>query len=201
MKRKNTSDKAAPAAAAPTTESPPTARKVEAWPIAKLKAYAKNARRHSAKQVEQLRKSMVRFGQVWPILVRADGTIIAGHGRLDAAKAAGMIEVNVIVATDWTEEQCRAFGLLDNKLALNSEWDDEMLGVEMSALQAAGLDLDILGFTSKEREKLLPSGNAPEPAVLEPAFQILIECKSEAHQIELLERFQKDGTPCRALIV
>lgn len=180
--------------------APPSSAAIETWPIGRLKPNPKNARKHSAKQIEQLRKSFERFGQVWPILVGKDGMIIAGHGRLDAAKAAHLKTVRVIVAADWTDEQRRAYALLDNKLALNSEWDDEMLGVEISGLKHSDIDIGILGFTPKELEKLIPSGTAPEPAPLEAAYQILIECKSEAEQVELLTKFQKDGIACRALI-
>jgi ParB-like chromosome segregation protein Spo0J len=198
-KTKKKPDKKPAKAAAP----PPAqiAAAIETWPIAKLKPNPKNARKHSSKQVEQLRKSFEQFGQVWPILVRADGTIIAGHGRLDAAKAAHLKSVRVIIANNWTQEQCRAYALLDNKVALNSEWDDDMLGSEISELKHSGIDIGILGFTPKELEALVPSGNAPEPAPLEAAYQILIECKSEAEQVELLTKFQKDGVACRALVV
>jgi ParB-like chromosome segregation protein Spo0J len=80
----------------------------------KLKPYARNARLDGAEQIAQLRGSFRQFGQVWPMLVRAAGTIIAGHGRLDAAKAEGFKTIRVIVAKGWSDEQCRAFGLLDN---------------------------------------------------------------------------------------
>jgi ParB-like chromosome segregation protein Spo0J len=85
-----------------------------------VKRYKRHARKHSADQMAQLRGSFKKFGQVWPILVREDGTIIAGHGRLEAAKLEGFTEVRVIIAKGWSEEQCRVFGLLDNKVALQT---------------------------------------------------------------------------------
>src|SRR4051812_39274449 len=89
---------------------------IETWPVDRLKPYDRNARVHGKEQIQQLRASFREFGQVWPILVRADGTIIAGHGRLEAATAEKFKEVQVIVANGWTEQQCRAFGLLDNRV-------------------------------------------------------------------------------------
>lgn len=107
---------------ASSPENPIPVYTIETWPIGRLKKYERNARLHSEKQVAQLRDSFRKFGQVWPILVREDHTVIAGHGRLEAAKAEGLTDVRVIVAAGWSEEQCRAFGLLDNKVAGLSLW-------------------------------------------------------------------------------
>lgn len=131
---------------------------IETWPIDRPKKYERNARTHSPKQVAELRDSFKMFGQVWPLLVREDGTLIAGHGRLEAARAAGLTEVRVIVAKGWTEQQCRAFGLLDNKVALNSAWDEKLLGLELASLSGLGIDLAQLGFAPQELNKLLPQG-------------------------------------------
>lgn len=131
---------------------------VDTWPVERLKAYERNARKHSPQQIRQIKDSLQKFGQVWPILVREDGTIIAGHGRLEACKMLALTEVRVIVARGWTEEQCRAFTLLDNKLALNSSWDEAMLGAELAELSGFGVDLGMLGFDAPELAKILPSG-------------------------------------------
>ena len=90
-----------------------------------------------------------------PILVGADGVIIAGHARLLAARKLGMTEVPVIVLDHLTETQRRALVLADNRLALNAGWDEEMLRVELESLQEDGFDLDIVGFTDEEIEDLL----------------------------------------------
>jgi GNAT superfamily N-acetyltransferase len=90
---------------------------IETWPIDRLKPYARNARVHPPEQIRQLRASIRKFGQVWPILVDEGGTIIAGHGRLQAAKREKMTEVTVIVAKDWDERRRREFALLDNREA------------------------------------------------------------------------------------
>lgn len=128
---------------------------VERWPIARLKAYERNARTHSAEQIEQLRRAIKAFGWTVPVLAREDGTLIAGHGRLTAALAEGITEAPVIVARGWSEEQCRAYALADNKIALNSGWDDELLGVELSDLRELGMDLDLTGFAVAEVDALL----------------------------------------------
>lgn len=159
-KKPSAPPKAAPAPAA----LPPYA--VSTWPISKLKPYDRNARVHGKEQIQQLRSSFRKFGQVWPILVREDGTIIAGHGRLEAAKAERFTKVQVIVATGWSEEQCRAFGLLDNRVPLNAEWDEGKLGIELAALSAGGLDLASLGFTPLELNTLTAS--AREDGLTDP---------------------------------
>ncbi|GAB5505797.1 MAG: DNA modification methylase [Rhizobiaceae bacterium] len=149
---------------------------VEVWPVDRPMAYEGNARKHSQKQIDQLRDSFRKFGQVWPILVREDETVIAGHGRLEAAKQEGLKEVRVIVARGWSEHQCRAFGILDNKVALNSEWDEALLGQELSALGDIGIDLSSLGFEPQELAKFVAHGTEgntdPDDAPEEPAAPV-----------------------------
>ena len=109
----------APAKAKSVTPPSPkpkwAASKIEKWPVERLKPYERNARTHPERQIKQLRSSLLRFGFTIPLLVRADGTLIAGHGRLEAAKAENYTSVPVIVANGWSEEDCRAYTLLDNK--------------------------------------------------------------------------------------
>ena len=101
---------------------------IETWPIDRPRPYERNARTHSPEQIEQLRNSFRTYGQVWPILVREDGTVISGHGRIEAAKAEGFGTLQVIVARGWTPEQCRAFALLDNRVPLNAGWTTRCYG-------------------------------------------------------------------------
>lgn len=123
----------------------------EVWPIDRLKPSERNARKHPKKQINQLRALFRRFGQVWSILVRADGEVVAGHGRLEAMKAEKFTEVKVkLVPASWTEEDIRAFALADNRVALNAEWDEAMLGEELKHLHSLGVPLDDLGFETKE---------------------------------------------------
>ena len=128
---------------------------VERWPVGRLIPYIRNARTHSEEQVAQVAASIAEFGFVNPILVGADGVIIAGHARLLAARKLGMTEVPVIVLDHLTETQRRALVIADNRLAMNAGWDEEMLRVELESLQEGGFDLDIVGFTDEEIEDLL----------------------------------------------
>jgi DNA modification methylase len=128
---------------------------VEQWPIERLIPYGRNARTHSDDQVAQIAASIVEFGWTNPILVGADGVIIAGHARLLAARKLKMIEVPVIVLDHLSETQRRALILADNKLALNAGWDDEMLRVELESLQEDAFNLDLVGFTDEELDEIL----------------------------------------------
>jgi hypothetical protein len=120
------------------------------WSIDRLIPNARNARTHSPEQVDQIARSMKEWGWTNPILVGEDGGIIAGHGRVLAARQLGIAEVPVMIAEGWSEEQKRAYIIADNKLALNAGWDDEMLRVELSDLGALGFDLALVGFSADE---------------------------------------------------
>ena len=146
---------------------------VVTWPVDKLIPYARNARTHSAEQVAQVAASIAEFGWTNPILAGADGIVIAGHARLLAARKLGMTEVPVIVLDHLTESQRRALVLADNRLALNAGWDEEMLRVEMAALDEGGFNLELVGFTDEEIVNLLRdpeeahAGNTDDDAVPE----------------------------------
>lgn len=129
--------------------------KFEIRALDSLVPYARNARTHSAAQVAQLRASIREFGFTNPLLVDEAGGIIAGHGRLEAARAEGMAEVPCIVLAGLTEAHKRALVLADNKLALNAGWDDELLRVELLELRDGGFDVDLTGFSADEVDALL----------------------------------------------
>jgi DNA modification methylase len=128
---------------------------VQIWPVDRLLPYARNARTHSDEQVAQVAASIREFGWTSPILVGADNIIIAGHARLSAARKLGFAEVPVIVLDHLNETQRRALVLADNKLALNAGWDQEMLRVELEALQDDGFNIDIVGFSKEELDAAL----------------------------------------------
>jgi DNA modification methylase len=128
---------------------------VEQWPIERLIPYARNSRTHSDAQVAQVAASIAEFGFVNPVLVGADGVIIAGHARLLAARKLKMAEVPVIVLGHLTEAQRRALVLADNQIALNAGWDEEMLRVELQDLEVNGFNLDLIGFSAEELETIL----------------------------------------------
>ncbi len=128
---------------------------VEHWPIDRLAPYARNPRTHSAAQVAQLAASIVEYGFTNPLLVASDGTVIAGHGRLEAARQLGLEEVPVIILDHLTPAQRRAYVIADNQLALQAGWDEEVLAAEMHALNGSGFDLSLTGFDESEVDRLL----------------------------------------------
>ncbi len=125
------------------------------WPVERLIPFARNARTHSDEQVAQIAASIAEFGWTNPILAGADGILIAGHARLQAARKLGMTEVPVIVLDHLNETQRRALVLADNRLALNAGWDEAMLRVELDALREDDFDIGLLGFDDEEIEALL----------------------------------------------
>lgn len=126
------------------------ANAVEKWAIDRLIPYARNARTHSPEQVAQIASSIKEWGWTNPALVDEDGGLIAGHGRVLAARQLGITEVPVMVARGWSEAQKRAYILADNKLALNAGWDNNLLKVELADLAEMGFDLPMIGFSEDE---------------------------------------------------
>ena len=137
------------------------ADQVTPWPIEKLKAYERNARTHSEAQIAQIAASIKEWGWTMPVLATKAGRIIAGHGRVEAAKLLGLETVPVMIAEGWTAEQVRAYTIADNKLALNAGWDFEALSVELSALGELGMDTLLTGFAPHELAGLLDHQAGP----------------------------------------
>lgn len=118
--------------------------------VSELIPYVRNARTHSEAQVSQIAASIREFGFLSPILVAEDNTILAGHGRLAAALKLGLKKVPCVKENHLTETQKRAYIIADNKLSLNAGWDSELLAVELSELEGADFNLDLLGFDEAE---------------------------------------------------
>jgi DNA modification methylase len=133
-------------------------------PVEALVPYARNSRTHSDDQVAQIAASIREFGFTNPVLIDADGGIIAGHGRVLAAKRLGLQAVPVLVLDHLTAQQRRAYVIADNKLALNAGWDEDVLRAEVDAL-GADFDLDLLGFSDDELQALL---NPPSRSEVDP---------------------------------
>jgi DNA modification methylase len=131
--------------------------KIEYRPIDSLTPAKRNARTHSKKQIEQIVSAMRRFGFTNPLLVDADGVVVAGHGRLAAARKLGMTEVPAIQLAHLTKAELQAYALADNKLAELAGWDEEMLRLDFEELQALELDFDleITGFSTTQIDLLL----------------------------------------------
>lgn len=160
-----------------TRIAPAMARHIELWPIDRLVPFAQNARTHSPEQVAQIAASIVEFGFVNPILVDSTDGVIAGHGRLLAARKLGLAEVPVVVLGHLSEIQRRAYIIADNQLALNAGWNDELLRVALESLSADGFNLSLVGFSDDELAALLPADEpedgaaVAEDAVPEPPTQ------------------------------
>lgn len=134
---------------------PSMARQIEVWPIDRLVPYQKNSRTHSQVQVQQIARSIQRFGFTNPILVDSEDGILAGHGRLAAARDLGLREVPVIVLDHLSQTERRAYLIADNQLALNAGWDTAVLQQEIAALNLADFELDVLGFDLDELNSIL----------------------------------------------
>lgn len=118
--------------------------------VSDLIPYIRNARTHSESQIAQIAASIKEFGFLSPILIAEDNTILAGHGRLAAARKLGLTKVPCVKESHLTETQRRAYIIADNKLSLNAGWDEDILAIELSELQGADFDLDLLGFDESE---------------------------------------------------
>ena len=127
-----------------------------AWrPLGELIPYARNPRTHSDAQVAQIAASIRQFSWTVPVLVDGENGIIAGHGRVLAARKLGLERVPVIELAHMTEAQRRAYVLADNQLALNARWDDALLRLELADLKDLGFDVGLIGFSEGELERLL----------------------------------------------
>ena len=130
--------------------------------VNELVPYVNNARTHSAEQINKIRSSLREFGFVNPVIIDRDKNVIAGHGRLEAAKAEGFTEVPCVFIDDMTEAQKKAYILADNRMALDAGWDDDLLKVELEALQGMDFDLGLTGFDEKEIADLFAVDNDSE---------------------------------------
>jgi len=129
--------------------------KIEMLAVTALVPYARNSRTHSKEQIAQIARSMQEFGFTNPVLIDADGGIVAGHGRVLAAQSIGVGSVPCL-RVDWlTEAQKKAYVIADNQLALNAGWDNEILSAEIKELQQDGFALDLLGFSNEDLDTML----------------------------------------------
>lgn len=127
-----------------------TTSEMQLVPIDKLIPYVNNARTHSPEQLNKLRSSLREFGFINPIIIDRDFNVIAGHGRILAAKAENISEVPCVFVDYLTPAQKKAYIIADNRMTLDAGWDEEMLKVEIEALQADDFDLSLTGFDEKE---------------------------------------------------
>lgn len=135
-----------------------TTSEMKLVPISKLVPYINNARTHSPSQINKLRSSLREFGFINPVIIDRDYGVIAGHGRILAAKEEGITEVPCVFADYLTEAQKKAYIIADNRMAMDAGWDEELLRVEIEALQAESFDPLLTGFDEKELSKLFDDG-------------------------------------------
>lgn len=178
-------------------------RKIVWRNVADLIPYARNSRTHSDEQVAQIAASIKEFGWTNPILTDGDNGLIAGHGRLMAARKLGHKEVPTIELTGLSEAQKKAYIIADNKLALNAGWDDELLKLEIKELGDMDFDLSLLGFDDIELASLFDENpeEDEEKDLKEESynevFNIIIECKDESEQEKIFNRLDSEGYKCR----
>jgi hypothetical protein len=138
---------------------------IEKWPLAKLRGYKGNARIHDRGSIEAIKKSIIEFGFVTPLLIDEQGEIIAGHGRAQSAAELGIVRVPVIVARGWSEDRIRGFRLADNATAERSAWDFQLLKVEIGDLGKMNFPIEVLGFPDVTlREFVAGFGDGQTPA-------------------------------------
>jgi len=142
--------------------------KLEHWNIDRLRPYERNPRTHSPEQITKIAASLLEFGWTNPILVDGDAGIIAGHGRLLAARELGMTTVPVIELAHLSEAQKRAYVIADNRLALDAGWDEDLLADELRALEGLDFNLELTGFDLDELHDLLDDESAEEVPAPEP---------------------------------
>lgn len=179
------------------------APKIEQRLVADLIPYAANSRTHSDAQVAQIAASIKQFGWTNPILVSGDDTIIAGHGRLLAARKLAMVEVPVIVLDHLSKAQQRALVIADNQLALNAGWDMDMLKAEIEDLKLDDFNIDILGFDDNFLNNLFndetPSKNEGPDVASAFEFEMLMKFQNEQQMEEWFVKAESEGVECKIM--
>jgi ParB-like chromosome segregation protein Spo0J len=177
------------------------AKRIESWPLSRLRPYERNPRTHSAEQVDKIARSIQAYGFTNPILVDENDGILAGHGRLMAARKLRLAEVPVIPLTGLTEEQKRAYIIMDNRLALDAGWDEDLLRGELEALQEENFDLLLTGFEEEELEEILAGEGTPSDPTdpSDAKIGVFVNCRSSRQQKQVLALLNERGYDCRAV--
>ena len=176
---------------------------VEYKSVDDLIPYVNNSRTHSDEQVVQIAASIKEFGFTNPLLIDEQGGIIAGHGRLMAAKKLKLEQVPTITLAGLSDAQRKAYVIADNKLALNAEWDFDLLKIEIESLQGDDFKLDLLGFDVDELNGILGFDDIAEEDEEEPEqdyednykeqYGVIIMCKSAEEQEKIFNKMQQNG--------
>lgn len=171
--------------------------KIEYVPISELNAYVNNAKEHPAEQVEQIKKSILEFGMNDPIAVWKDNVIIEGHGRLLACAELGEdYSVVPIIRLDYlTDEQRRAYALIHNKLTMNSDFNLDLLNIELRDLEDFSIDMSDFGFELDFEEEA--ETKEPKEATYSESIGVIINCSDEEEAEEIFNKLQEEGYTCR----
>jgi hypothetical protein len=185
--------------------------KLEHWPLDRPTPYPGNARVCPEAAIAKVAASIAEYGFRSPLLVDAEGVIIAGHTRLLAARRLQLATVPVIVCADLPPEKVRALRLADNRTAQETTWDDDLLAVEFGELLELDVDLSLAGFEEAEWTGLPAEGGAPgsldagfesgDGIDYEPQYGVIVTCASEAEQQQVYERLHGEGYACRVVTV
>ena len=169
-----------------------------------------NARRHSARNLDKIKASLIEFGQRKPIVVRASTrTVEAGNGTLEVARALGWTKIAAVVVDDDALTATR-YALADNRTAELAEWDQDVLAETLSALSSEGVDLDELGWSERDLRDVFElttpledDGDEGSAGVedFQIAFKIIVVCRDESEQSSLLTRLEAEGYPCQLLML
>lgn len=171
--------------------------------IEDLIPYVRNARIHTSEQVTRIAASIKEFGFINPVLIDKNNGIIAGHGRVEAAKKLNMETVPCIFVEHLTEIQKRAYILADNKLALDSGWDEEMLKIELEELSESNFDIDFLNFDidlNKDAELEISENTTPEKEIAyKEQYGVIVMCKDEQEQEKIYDELSERGYDCKVV--
>lgn len=171
--------------------------------IEDLIPYVRNARIHTSEQVTRIAASIKEFGFINPVLIDKNNGIIAGHGRVEAAKKLNMETVPCIFVEHLTETQKKAYILADNKLALDSGWDKEMLKIELEELSESNFDIDFLNFDidlNKDAELEIIENTTPEKEIAyKEQYGVIVMCKDEQEQEKIYDELSERGYDCKVV--
>ena len=175
--------------------------KIEYRDINTIIPYANNTKKHPIEQIDKLASMISEYGHDVPIVVDSDGIIIKGHGRLAACKKLNMTTVPVIVRSDLTPAQCKAARIADNKIS-ESEWDMDLLKIELAELDSLDFDLDLTGFDDFDFSIELDEEEKTDHLdSLENKFSIIVNCASELQQEDVFNYLNDLGIECRILSI
>jgi hypothetical protein len=174
--------------------------RIETVSINSLTLDPSNARKHDSKNLKAIASSLEKFGLRTPIVVTPDSIVVAGNGRLEAAKSLGWTEI-VVARTPigWTWDQIKAFAIADNRTAELAEWDDKILAEQLLELDAHGWELEEIGFGNLEPS--MDEDDNTSPLEFQTKYEIVVECVDEIQQRNLLDQFNDQGLKVRATVL